>query len=381
MDKPPIAKRMVIMLVIVGMLFAAIFGFQVFKARMIKKAMAANKAPPVTVTAMKAEPQPWQPRLNSIGSLRAVRGVDVTTEIAGLVRDVHFKSGDDVKDRQLLVQLNADSDVAQLNSLEAAAELAATVYERDKAQYAAQAISEATLEFDAADLKSKKAQVAQQAAIVEKKKIRAPFVGRLGITKVNPGQYVNPGDKIVTLQSIDPIFVDFSLPQQQLSRIAIGQKVTIVTDTYPGRTFTGKINAIDPRVDTNTRNVQIEAILGNPKRELLSGMFASVSVESGAAQLYLTLPQTAVSFNPYGSTVYFIQESGKRANGTPILIAKQTFVSTGQTRGDQVAILSGVKAGDIVVTSGQLKLRNGSEVTINNKIQPSNDAAPKPIDE
>ncbi len=334
-----------------------------------------------TVTTTTADFQSWQPQLNAVGSLRAVRGVDMTTEIAGVVRSLHFKSGDNIQEGQLLVQLNADSDVAQLRALEAAAELAATVYQRDQAQYAVQAISKATLDSAAADLKSKKAQVDQQAALVAKKAIRAPFAGWLGISTVNPGQYMNPGDKIVTLQSIDPIYVDFSLPQQQLSRITIGQKVTAVTDTYPGQIFTGKTNAIDPKVDSNTRNVQIEAVVGNPKRELLPGMFASVNIDAGGVQRYLTLPQTAVSFNPYGATVYIVQETGKSADGKPILTAKQSFVNTGATRGDQVAILSGVKAGDIVVTSGQLKLKNGAEIIINNKVQPSNDPAPKPIDQ
>jgi membrane fusion protein (multidrug efflux system) len=381
MDRRPMLKRMAIMLVAVGLLFGGIFGFQLFKARMIQKAMAANKAPPVTVTTMRAERQPWQSELTAVGTLRAVRGVDVTTEIAGLVRALHFTSGNDAKAGQVLVQLNADSDIAQLHALEAAADLAATVYERDRRQYEAQAISKATLDADAADLKSKRAQVSQQAAIVEKKTIRAPFGGRLGITTVNPGQYLNPGDKIVTLQSIDPIYVDFMLPQQQLSRIAVGQEMSLLTDSFPGRAFRGRINAIDPRVDPATRNVQVEATLGNPKRELLPGMFGSVTVQAGAPRTYLTLPQTAVSFNPYGATVYIVQQTGKRADGSPVLTVRQTFVKTGETRGDQVAILSGVKAGEVVVTSGQLKLRNGSEVIVNNKVRPRDDAAPKPVDE
>ncbi len=374
-------KRMVIMLVAVGLVFGGIFGFQLVKTQMIKKYLAANKAPPVTVTTTKADFQEWQPQLAAVGSLRARRGVDVTTEIAGLVRSLHFKSSEEVKAGQVLVQLNADSDLAQLQSLQAAADLAATTYQRDKAQYAVQAVSQATLDSDAADLKSKRAQVAEQAAMVEKKTIRAPFAGRLGITMVNPGQYLNPGDKIVTLQQIDPIYVDFSLPQQELSRIAIGQEVTAVADTYPGRSFKGKISAIDPKVDPNTRNVQVEALLDNPKRELLPGMYASVNVEDGGIQHYLTLPQTAVQFNPYGATVYIVQEANQGPNGKPTLTAKQTFINTGETRGDQVAILSGVKAGDTVVTSGQLKLRNGAEVVVNNTVRPSDDAAPRPVDQ
>jgi membrane fusion protein (multidrug efflux system) len=223
--------------------------------------------------------------------------------------------------------------------------------------------------------------VAQQKAVVEKKTIRAMFDGRLGINAVNLGQYVNPGDKIVTLQSLDPIYVDFSLPQQNLSRMKIGQTVTVTTDAIPGREFEGKITAISPKVDPDTRNVQVEATIANGKHELLPGMYASVTVKSGAVQEYLTLPQTAVTYNPYGESVYVIEEGGKGADGKPVLIAKQTFVTIGETRGDQVAILKGVKPGDMVATSGQLKLKNGSTVVINNTVQPSNEPAPMPVDQ
>lgn len=374
-------KRMVIMLAIVGLIFGGIFGFQAFKAKMIKKFMASMKMPPVTVTAMKAELQPWQPQLNAVGSLRAVHGGDVTTEIGGLVREVRFKSGDEAKAGQVLVQLNADADVGLLRSLEAAAELARLVYNRDKEQFAIQAVSQAVLDADAADLKSKEAQVAQQAAVVEKKTIRAMFDGRLGINAVNLGQYLNPGDKIVTLQSLDPIYVDFFLPQQHLSRMKFGQTVTVTTDAMPGRMFEGRITAINPKIDPDTRNVQIEATIANPKHELLPGMYASVIVQSGSVQQNLTLPQTAVTFNPYGESVYVIEEGGKGPEGKPVLTAKQTFVTVGETRGDQVAILKGIKPGDMVATSGQLKLKNGSAVVINNTVQPSNEPAPMPVDQ
>ena len=373
---------MVIMLLIVGLIFGGIFGYKAFQARMGRQTMAAQKAPPVTVTAVRAGVQTWQPQLRAVGSLRAVRGVDVTSEIAGLVRSVQFRPGEEVKEGQILVQLNADADIALLRSLEAAAGLAQIVYDRDKKQYAMQAVSQATLDADAADLKSKQAQVAQQAAIVEKKTIHAPFAGRLGISTVNPGQYVNPGDKIVTLQSLDALYLDFYLPQQELSQISRGQPVAATTDTYPGRTFSGLITTINPKVETDSRNVQVEATFSNPRHELLPGMFASVRVQAGAAQRYLTLPQTAISYNPYGETVYIIiAGSGKGPDGKPILTVRQTFATVGPTRGDQIAILSGIKAGDMVVTSGQLKLKTGSTVIVNNQVQPSNDAAPKPVDQ
>jgi membrane fusion protein (multidrug efflux system) len=395
-------KRMIIMLLAVILLIAAIAGYKFYT---IKQFMAGMKPPPpAVVTAMTAEMQSWQSQINAVGSLRAHRGVDVTTEIAGLVRKINFVSGSNVREGDLLVELNADSDIAQLHSLEAAAELANVVYARDKAQYEAEAISKAVLDADAADLKSKKAQVEQQAAAVAKKMIRAPFSGRLGITTVNPGQYLNPGDKIVTLQELDPIYIDFSLPQQQISHLIKGLRVVAVTDSFPGHKYDGHVQAVDPKVDSSTRNVQVTATLANPQRELLPGMFATANVESGGEQRFITLPQTAVSFNPYGATVYLVKDASKEpakdaskdyggksadaksadSKGGEVksgLIAKQSFVVTGDTRGDQVAILSGVKVGDMVVTSGQLKLRNGSPVSVDNKVQPSNDAAPKPVDQ
>ncbi len=374
-------RRMLIMLVVVGLLFGGIFGYHAFKAHMLKKYLAGMQMPPSTVTTIRAELHPWQPQLKAVGSLRAVRGVDVTSEISGLVRTLHFRSGDEVKAGQLLVQLNADADIAQLRSLEAAAELAGTVYMRDQKQFEVQAISRAALDADVADLKSKRAQVTQQAALVDKKTIRAPFAGRLGISTVNPGQYINPGDKIVTLQSLDSIYCDFLLPQQELSRISLGQKIIVTSDTYPGRTFDGHITAINPQVDAATRNFQAEATLANPKRELLPGMYASVNIQAGSVERYLTLPQTAVTYNPYGDTTFIVEETGKGPDGKPLLAVRQTFVTVGSTRGDQVAVLKGIKEGDTVVTSGQIKLKNGSRVIINNQVQPTNEAAPQPVDE
>jgi len=361
-------------------LFGGLFGFKAFKASMMKK-YTSFKMPPVAVSAMKAEFQSWQPQVKAVGSLRAVRGVDVTSEISGLVRSLHFNSGDEVKEGQVLVELNADADIAQLHAYQAAADLANTIYERDKKQFEIQAVSQATLDSEAADLKNKRAQVASQQAVVDKKTIRAPFSGRLGISTVNPGQYINPGDKIVTLQDLNPLYVDFYLPQQELSRVGLGQTVAVTTDTYPGRTFTGKITVINPKVDPDTRNFQAEATIANPKRVLLPGMYAIVEVGAGITQHFLTLPQTVVTYNPYGDTVFVIQESGRGPDGKPRMTVQQRFVTVGPTRGDQVAILSEVREGDMVVTSGQLKLRNGSEVIINNQVQPENEQSPKPVDQ
>jgi membrane fusion protein, multidrug efflux system len=378
-DRKPMTKRMVIMLISVGVLLAALVGFNLFRAHMFAKFMAGNTAPPATVSAVIVHYQSWQPQLTAVGSLRAVRGVDVTTEVAGLVREVAFASGQEAKAGQILVRLNADSDVALLQSLQAAAELAQTVYERDRAQYDIKAIAKAQLDADAADLKGKKAQVAQQQALVDKKTIRAPFAGRLGITTINPGQYLNPGDAIVTLQAIDPIYADFSVPQQQLGQLAIGASVDIDTNAYSGQTFTGKIQSLSPKVDSATRNVQIEASVDNRERKLLPGMYANVKIDSGAAARYLTLPQTAITYNPYGATVFVVKPGTQpNAQGKTLPVAQQVFVTPGPTRGDQVAILKGVDEGTQVVTSGQIKLKNGTPLIIDNRVQPSDSPNPAP---
>jgi membrane fusion protein (multidrug efflux system) len=374
-------KRMFIMLVCVGVLFGGIFGYKIFMSHEMKNAMATQRAPGVTVSTTTARMQAWQPQLMAVGTVRAMRGVDVTTEIAGLVRDIYFKSGDDVHEGQVLVQLNADADRALLHSLEAEAELAKTTYARDKQQFEVKAISQATLDVSQADLKSKQAQVDQQAAVLDKKTIRAPFSGRVGISTVNPGQYLNPGDHIVTLQSFDSVYADFFLPQQDIARITVGQTVIATTDTYPGRNFEGKITAINPKVDPQTRNIEIEATIANPQHDLRPGMFTSVQVQAGELEHYITLPQTVVTYNPYGETVFVVVQAGQGPKGKPELVAKQTFVTTGGVRGDQVAILKGIKAGDAIVTGGQLKLKSGNRVTINNEIQPSNEAAPNPTDD
>ena len=389
-------KRMFIMVGCVLVLAAALaFGFFLH----IKALMAsAPKQGAQTVSTTKASVLEWQPQVSSVGTMVAVRGVDVTTEIAGLVRTIHFKSGQDVKAGELLLQLNADSDIAQLNSLQASADIAAVTLKRDQAQLAGQAVAQAVVDNDLADLKSKKALVAQQAATVDKKTIRAPFAGRLGITTVQPGQYLNPGDKIVTLQTIDPIYVDFTLPQQQLAGMVVGQTVNVTSDSYPGVLFPGKVNAISPKVDPTTRNASVEATIANPKGQLLPGMFARVNVDVGGLQKFLTLPQTAITYNPYGSTVFVVgpreakpadadakDKDGKPAapppphpNGPDGLFAKQVFVTTGQTRGDQVAILKGIEEGQQVVTSGQLKLKNGTPVEVNNSVEPANSPNPTP---
>jgi membrane fusion protein, multidrug efflux system len=366
-------RRLIIVVAVVGGLLALLVGWHLLVGHFIAQAMAHNSQPPQTVTTTLVKYSDWQPQISAVGSVRAVRGVDITTEVTGLVRSVDFRSGDDARRGQILVHLNADSDIATLHSLEAAADLAATVYARDKMQFEAQAISQAQLDADAADLKNKRAQAAAQAALVEKKTLRAPFDGRLGITTVNPGQYLNTGDKVVTLQELDPVYVDFRLPQEQLAQVHPGLEVRLTLDAFPGESFAGKINAVDPLVDSSSRNFQAEATVPNPTHKLLPGMFVRVTVLSGAQQRYLTLPQTSITFNPYGSTVFLVEKDaqGKRT-------AQQGFVTTGPTRGDQIAVLKGIKEGDEVVTSGQLKLKNGTPLDISTLAQPADAPNPTP---
>lgn len=374
--KRRLLRPMLIMIAVVLIIVAIIAGVKFLQ---ISKLIAQSKAPhPASVvTAIKAEFADWQPSVSAVGSMKAVRGVDVTTEVGGIVRTIGFKPGQEVAAQALLVQLNADSDIAQLHSLEATADLAGTVLKRDKAQLAVRAVSQALVDADEADLKAKLAAAEQQRALVAKKSIRAPFAGRIGITSVNPGQYLNPGDKIATLQTFDPIYIDFSVPQTQLQAIAIGQPVTVTADGLPKQTFTGQVTSIDTKFDLTTRNVTVEATIGNPAQRLVPGMFARASVESGDKQHYLTIPQTSVTYNPYGTTV-FIATTAKDDKGEDVLTAQQTFIQTGPTRGDQVAIVSGVKEGDMVITSGQMKLKNGSSVKVDNTDAPLNDAAPTP---
>jgi len=375
-------KRMLIMLGCVLVLIAALaFGFYLH----IQKLIANSPKPgPQTVTTAVVSALEWQPQLTSVGSLTAVHGVDISSEVAGQVRKVNFKSGQEVKAGNVLVQLNADSDIAQLASLQAAADLAVITLKRDQAQLIAQGVSQAQVDGDAADLKSKNALVAQQQALVAKKTIRAPFAGRLGITTTNPGQYLNPGDKIVTLQTIDPIYVDFYLPQRQVGALSVGQVVNAQSDSYENKTFRGKITAISPKVDTTTRNVQVEATIANPKHQLLPGMFANAMVDVGEKKHYLTLPQTAITYNPYGSTVFVVTPVAAKEGeaATPQheagLEVQQAFVTTGETRGDQVAITSGLHEGQTVVTSGQIKLKNGTSIVVDNSVQPANSPNPTP---
>jgi membrane fusion protein (multidrug efflux system) len=367
--------RLVIVLALMIFLVGGVVGLHMVAAHFIGLAKAQNASVPQTVSTATAEYSAWQPQVKAVGSLRAIHGVEVTTEVAGLVRTVAFRSGSDARSGQVLLLLNADPDQAQLRALMAEANLAALTYHRDLIQYQAQAIGRAQLDTDIANLKSAREQEAAQAALVAKKTIRAPFRGRLGITTINPGQYLNPGDPIVTLESVDPIYVDFRLPQDELARVAVGQSVHVTADAFPGKPFEGKITSIDPLVDPSTRNFQAEATIGNPEHRLLPGMFVRTVIDAGGAQRYLTLPQTAITYNPYGETVYTVRNPAK-AGGHPT--AQLIFVTLGPTRGDQVAVIKGLAVGDVVVSGGQMKIKNGTQLAINNSVLPLNEPNPTP---
>jgi membrane fusion protein (multidrug efflux system) len=376
----PMVKRMVIMLALTALVLGLVFGFEAFKSVMIAKFMATLTNPPQTISTMTAVSMEWGSQLEAVGSVRAVNGANLSAQVAGTVSAVHFQSGSDVKQGDLLLELSAEDDIAHLKALIATASLARTTYERDSSLVKNNAVSQQTVDTDKGNLMNAEALAAQQQALVDYKSIKAPFSGRLGIRQVDLGQYLAAGTTIVTLQQIDPIYIDFFVPQQALAQIKVGQVVSGKVDTYPDQTFVGQISAINSLVDTATRNVQIRATMQNKDSLMLPGMFATIDINTAVPQSYVTLPQTAIAYNSYGNIVYLVDDKGKDAKGQPQLVARQTFVTTGATRGDQVAILSGVKNGDIVVTAGQVKLRNGSPVKIDNAVQPSNSPNPKPVD-
>ena len=370
--KPSTTKRMIWMIVGVLLLIALIAGIKVLLVMRMIHGMP--KPAPFTVSTTTARAQPWQPALNAVGTLRAANGADLAMDVAGLVTGVNLKSGQDVKQGQVLVQLRDGDDVAQLQQLEAAAQLSQLTFERARKQLAAQAISKADYDTAAADLKGRQAAVAQQKVVVAKKQLRAPFAGRAGIITTSPGDYLSAGTAVVTLQQLDPLFVDFYVPQSELGRLQVGQTVNLKLDAYADRGFTGKLSAISPKVDLGTRNVQVEATVPNHDKALTPGMFAKVSVDVGNEQPRLTLPQAAIVYNPYGDTVYVVQPSKGKEPPT----VKQTFVTVGETRGDQVAILKGIEPGTVVVTSGQIKLKNDAPIAIDNSVKPADSADPAP---
>lgn len=331
--------------------------------------MAAMSAPkPVTVSATEVKSETWPNLLTSVGSLASYRGITVKTELEGAVRRVAFESGAKVEAGTVLLELDASVESAQLPGLEAQARLAEINLTRARELRVNNTNTQADLDSAEAVLAQTQAAVAQLKATLAKKKVLAPFAGRLGIAQVYPGQFLAKADPVVQLETLDPVYIDFALPQQNIGLVSVGQTVHVQIDAFPGRTFAATISAIAPRVNDATRSISLRATLPNPDEVLRPGMFGQAEVVLPDTANTLVLPSSAVVYNPYGNFVYVI-ESG---------VAKQRVVQTGAQRGNLIAIVSGLKAGETVVTSGQIKLRNGVPVKIDNSVAPSANPAPKP---
>jgi membrane fusion protein (multidrug efflux system) len=378
--KPRTWLRLSLMLLVVGLLAAGLFGFHAFKASMLQGITAKIQSAQPTIGTVKATLQPWQASVSAVGSLRASNGADIAPEIGGVIDSVAFESGATVAAGTVLAHLRLNDDKAKLEQLQATAELDAITLKRDQRQLAALGVAQSVVDTDLANLKVAQAQVAAQQAVINEKTISAPFAGRLGVRQVDVGQYVAAGTMLVTLQALDPMFVDFYLPQQALGEIDAGGKVAVTVDAYPGRSFTGTVASVNAKVDTASRMLQVRASIANRDGALLPGMFATVSVDTGQPQMLVTVPLTAVAYNPYGSLVYVIQDDWT-ANGQPQKRAYQHFVTTGAARGDQVSILKGLKTDDLVVTAGQMKLQNGAAVKIDDSVAMPNAATAAPQDQ
>lgn len=376
-------KRMMWMLIGTGVVFGGVFGMKWFGGKMMNQYFDNMPMPPAVVSSAVAKSENWAASLNGVGSVVASNGADVTTESGGIIAALHFESGARVKKGDLLVTLSAGTERADLARLQAQADLAQSEFARLERLYKLDAISKSELDRAQADLSAARAGADAQRAKLAQKQIRAPFSGQLGIRQVNVGQYLSAGTPIVSLQAINPVFVDFTLPEQNQAAVQNGQTVSVVVDSQPGRTFSGVISAIEPLVDSKTRNFKVRARFDNADEALRPGLFARASIGLARTANVVTIPQTSVSYNPYGNSVYVIQSvKGKDADGKAVdeLVVRRRFIKTGETRGDLVAVTDGLKAGEQVATSGLLKLQNDSKVKINNTVQPSASATPTPTD-
>ena len=369
-------KRMLILLILAGGAFAGLNAFVNFRAGIIKTIIGGMANPPQTVSTTVAQESDWQPKLTVIGTFQAVNGADLSLEVPGVVQKINFESGTEVEKGQVLLELRNDDDSAKLDSLKAAADLDAITLHRDESQLKINAVSQATVDTDRANLRTATANVAQQQAILDEKTLRAPFSGRLGIRQVDLGQYISAGTKVVSLQTLDPIYLDFMLPQQAAGQLKVGAEIEAKVDGV-AEPLKGVVQAMDSKLDSTSRNLQIRARLPNADRKLLPGMFATVEAPINSPERLVTLPQTAVVYNTYGDVVYVIDDTDAKDG---VFKARQSAITVGPARGDQVAIRSGVKHGETVITAGQIKLHNGSPVKINNSIQPLADANPLPVD-
>lgn len=372
-------KRMRTMLVLVVIFIAVIALWKFFQIRAAIAMGAKFAMPPASVTTAKATAQKWQPILSAVGSLKAINGVVVSTDLAGIVSEIAVESGGEVKKGSLIVKLETRQEEAQLHSAEARRDLSQLSLGRQKDLLARKTASQAEYDSAAAEFRQADAAVQEANALIARKTIVAPFEGVLGIRQVDLGQYLNVGAPIAPLQSMDPIYVDFALPQQQLAQITAGQALRIKGAGTGDEKYAGEISAIDSRVDETTRNVTVRGTVRNADGHLRAGMFVSVEVLLPEKEGVISVPATSISYAPYGDSV-FVVKSSPGSDGKPALTVLQQFVKLGETRGDQVAILSGVKTDDEVVTSGVFKLRSGGAVQINNSVRPANEANPTPPD-
>ena len=370
-------------LLAVFIVLAVVGGLAGVKALQIKKLISDGKSyvqPPESVSTAVVREEKWQGSLTAIGSIMAVQGVTITPEISGLVREITFESGAVVSQSNLLVRLDTSLEEAQLRALEAQEELARLNLARERTLRSQNMVSQANLDAAEATLKQAQGTADATRATIQKKTIRAPFAGRLGIRLVNLGQYLDTGKPIVSLQSLTPVYANFSLPQQDLAQLKTGMSVRVTTDTYPGRVFDGTLTAINPELDQTTRSVGLQATFANADQLLRPGMFARAEVLLAEEQPLLVIPATSVLSAPYGDSVYVIECKPGKDSGKSQLVVRQQFVRTGRARGDYVSVESGLKVGERIVSAGIFKLRNGMSVTESKELVPKSDLAPRPSD-
>jgi membrane fusion protein (multidrug efflux system) len=361
-------------------LFFLIGDVKAFQFKAMFAAGAKMVPPPTTVTSAEVKKGDWQPVLTAVGSISPVQGAMISAELAGTVAEIRFQSGAVIKKGDVLLKLDASAEEAQLRSAAADADLAKKDFERAQDLATRKVISAAELDAAQSKYTQKKAAVENMQSIIDKKQIHAPFDGVAGIRAVNPGQMVKVGDPLVSLQGLDQVFVDFSLPQQQLSEMQPDLPVKITTDAIPDREFEGKLTAVNSAIDPTTRNVSLQATLENGDHALRAGMFARVTVLLPQKKQVLFVPATAVSYAPYGNSVFVIEKKADEKTKAEGLVLRQAFIRTGETRGDFVAITNGVKASEQVVSTGVFKLRNGMNVVVDNKLAPKAEFSPKPAD-
>ncbi len=373
-------KRMILMLVVATLLIAALGYFKLHQVQAAAKT-GAFQPPPEAVTTIVAKEETWPSTLSVVGSTVAVHGVTVSADLPGTVDTITFDSGRFVHEGDVLLRLDTRQERAQLAALEAQRDLAKLNYARIQELANEGVVSRQDYDKSTAEQKQTEANVAEINATIQRKTIRAPFSGVLGIRQVNLGQYLSPGTAIVSLQALNPIYANFSVPQQVMGQMRPGQSVKVSTDDAGRHQFsgTGRVNALDSTVDESTRNVQVQATLANPENKLRPGMFVQVEIRVGSRQSVFPLPSSAISYAPFGDSVYIVTDL-KGPDGKIYRGARQQFVKIAGSRGDQAGVVSGVKQGDEVVTSGAFKLRNGAAVAVNNQIQPGNDPSPKPED-